>query len=104
MEFCDKCIYYLIYYRRYKEAETDCTTALQIDPQYVKAYHRRALALKELNQLKEAHENLIKALELEPNNTRIKQDKFKLEKVMTDRVSSKVITVYVYCFFLAKFF
>lgn len=76
---------------RFKEAETDCTTALQLDPEYVKAYHRRGLALKELNQLNEAQENFKKALDLEPKNTFVQKDLLKLEKKINESNSFKVI-------------
>lgn len=79
---------------RFKEAETDCTTALQLDPEYVKAYHRRGLALKELNQLKEAHENFKKASELDPKNVCINKDLSKLEKRMNESNLLKVILHY----------
>ncbi|XP_015185919.1 PREDICTED: RNA polymerase II-associated protein 3-like isoform X2 [Polistes dominula] len=49
-------------------AEADCTTAIQLDSQYVKAYHRRALSRLELKQYKEAKEDLEKILQLEPSN------------------------------------
>lgn len=80
---------------RFKEAETDCTTALQLDPEYVKAYHRRGLALKELNQLKEALENFQKALDLDPKNACINKDFMKLEKRMNETNLLKVILHYL---------
>lgn len=79
---------------RFKEAETDCTTALQLDPEYVKAYHRRGLALKELNQLNEAHENFKKALDLDPKNACINKDLLKLERRMSETNLLKVILHY----------
>ncbi|XP_015516347.1 RNA polymerase II-associated protein 3 [Neodiprion lecontei] len=49
-------------------AEADCTAAIQLDELYVKAYHRRATARKELKQYKEAMEDLEKVLKLDPSN------------------------------------
>ncbi|KAI4486915.1 hypothetical protein M0802_012234 [Mischocyttarus mexicanus] len=49
-------------------AEADCSTAIQLDSEYVKAYHRRALSRLELKQYKEAKEDLEKMLQLEPSN------------------------------------
>lgn len=76
-----------IFVYRFREAETDCAIALQLDPNYVKALHRRALALKELNQLPEAHDDLQKALQMEPLNGRLKADLTKIEKLISERVS-----------------
>ncbi|KAK7582459.1 hypothetical protein V9T40_013904 [Parthenolecanium corni] len=81
--YCNRALCFL-QVEKFKEAETDCTTALQLDPEYVKAYHRRGLALKELNQLKEALENFQKALDLDPKNACINKDFMKLEKRMNE--------------------
>ncbi|KAJ6683250.1 hypothetical protein OIU74_021335 [Salix koriyanagi] len=42
--------------RRFREAEDDCTEALNLDDHYIKAYSRRATARKELGKLKESIE------------------------------------------------
>ncbi|XP_012258544.2 RNA polymerase II-associated protein 3 [Athalia rosae] len=49
-------------------AEADCTTAIQLDEHYVKAYHRRATARKELKQYKEALQDLEMLLKLDTTN------------------------------------
>jgi len=41
---------------RFKEAEDDCTEALNLDDRYIKAYSRRATARKELRKLRDALE------------------------------------------------
>lgn len=41
---------------RYREAEVDCTEALNLDDRYIKAYSRRATARKQLGMIKEAKE------------------------------------------------
>ncbi|KAF5300924.1 hypothetical protein FQR65_LT09087 [Abscondita terminalis] len=64
----------------YKEAESDCTSALQLDKTYVKAYQRRAAAREALNQLTEAHSDLLKVFDYEPNNKESKNALLKLEK------------------------
>ena len=69
---------------RWKEAETDCTTALQIDPSYEKAYFRRALALKELNQLKEARNDFREVLRLDPDSKLAQAEIAKLEKMLPE--------------------
>ncbi|KAF2900575.1 hypothetical protein ILUMI_05617 [Ignelater luminosus] len=66
--------------QRYQEAETDCTTALRLDKTYVKAYQRRAAAREALNQLSEAHGDLLKVFDYEPNNKESKAALMKLEK------------------------
>jgi hypothetical protein len=43
---------------RFKEAEDDCTEALNLDDRYIKAYSRRITARKELGKLKEAMEGI----------------------------------------------
>lgn len=67
-------------FKRYQEAETDCTTALRLDKTYVKAYQRRAAAREALNQLTEAHGDLLKVFDYEPNNKESKTALMKLEK------------------------
>ncbi|XP_015592531.1 RNA polymerase II-associated protein 3 isoform X2 [Cephus cinctus] len=49
-------------------AEADCTTAVQLDSEYVKAYHRRATARMGLKQYREAKQDIEKILKLEPSN------------------------------------
>ncbi|XP_029666228.1 RNA polymerase II-associated protein 3 [Formica exsecta] len=53
-------------------AEADCSSAIQLDKTYVKAYHRRATARIELKQYKEAKEDIEKMLTLEPSNKEAK--------------------------------
>ncbi|KAG6774965.1 hypothetical protein POTOM_018383 [Populus tomentosa] len=57
----------------FREAEDDCTEALNLDDRYIKAYSRRATARKELGKLKESIEDSEFALKLEPNNQEIKK-------------------------------
>ena len=44
---------------RFREAEDDCTEALNLDDRYIKAYSRRATARKELGKFKEATEGIL---------------------------------------------
>lgn len=53
-------------------AEADCTSAIQIDNTYVKAYHRRATTRMGLRQYKEAKQDIEKILTLEPSNKETK--------------------------------
>jgi RNA polymerase II-associated protein 3 len=43
---------------RFKEAEDDCTEALDLDDRYIKAYSRRITARKELSKFKEAMDGI----------------------------------------------
>lgn len=47
-------------------AEADCSSAIQLDDTYVKAYHRRMTARLGLKQYKEAMEDVKKITNLEP--------------------------------------
>ncbi|GJN36159.1 hypothetical protein PR202_gb24999 [Eleusine coracana subsp. coracana] len=60
---------------RFKEAEDDCTEALDLDDRYIKVYSRRITARKELGKLKEAMDDCTLictdaefAISLDPNN------------------------------------
>ncbi|KAJ1692057.1 hypothetical protein LUZ63_008755 [Rhynchospora breviuscula] len=59
--------------KRFEEAETDCTEALNLDDRYVKAYSRRATARKELGKLKEAMEDAESAVSIEPNTQELRK-------------------------------
>jgi len=50
-------IHFLLF--RFREAEDDCTEALNLDDRYIKAYSRRATARKELGKLKESIEGVL---------------------------------------------
>ncbi|CAN1784446.1 RNA polymerase II-associated protein 3, partial [Linum perenne] len=75
----------------FREAEDDCTEALNLDDRYIKAYSRRATARKELGKLKESMEDSEFALRLEPNNQEIKKQyndaKSLYEKKLFQKVS-----------------
>ncbi|NXH10747.1 TOM34 protein, partial [Bucco capensis] len=55
--------------KQYKEAVQDCTEALRLDPENVKALYRRAQALKELKDYKSGIADLKSLLKTEPKNT-----------------------------------
>ncbi|XP_061687624.1 mitochondrial import receptor subunit TOM34 isoform X2 [Syngnathoides biaculeatus] len=55
--------------KRYHDAASDCDAALAIDGTNIKALYRRALAQKELKDMKSCVRDLNKLLEVEPNNT-----------------------------------
>lgn len=47
-------------------AEADCSSAIQLDETYLKAYHRRVTARLGLKQYKEAMDDVKKIADLEP--------------------------------------
>ncbi|GJQ76125.1 putative potential Monad-binding region of RPAP3 [Trypoxylus dichotomus] len=77
----------------YKNAESDCTTALQLDKTYVKAYQRRAAARENLNQITEAHNDLLRVLELEPKNKESKTVLLQIEKKLEGIKKEKPVDI-----------
>ncbi|KAG7202968.1 hypothetical protein KM043_010105 [Ampulex compressa] len=71
-------------------AEADCTTAIQLNETYVKAYYRRATIRMNLKQYKEAKQDLEKILKLEPSN---KEAKSLLTQVNKKIENSKPIII-----------
>ncbi|XP_014212467.1 RNA polymerase II-associated protein 3 [Copidosoma floridanum] len=59
-------------------ADADCTQAIKLDGNYIKAYHRRATARMELKRYKDAQKDFEKILELDPTN---KEASLKLKQV-----------------------
>ena len=59
--FMNMTVFFLIHFLlfRFREAEDDCTEALNLDDRYIKAYSRRATARKELGKLKESIEGVL---------------------------------------------
>ncbi|PHJ25771.1 tetratricopeptide repeat-containing protein [Cystoisospora suis] len=53
---------------QFQEAESDCTAAIQLQPNYVKAYYRRARALHAQKKLAQCVEDLQVCLRFEPGN------------------------------------
>ncbi|WZZ27661.1 hypothetical protein YC2023_011062 [Brassica napus] len=76
---------------RYREAEADCTEALNLDDRYIKAYSRRATVRKQLGMIKEAKEDAEFALRLEPESQELKKQyadiKSLLEKEIIERAT-----------------
>ncbi|XP_074278033.1 uncharacterized protein LOC141601631 isoform X2 [Silene latifolia] len=58
---------------KYEEAENDCTESLKLNANYFKVYWRRALARKELGNLKGALEDVELGLKLEPEHGEVKK-------------------------------
>ncbi|XP_017701552.1 RNA polymerase II-associated protein 3 isoform X2 [Phoenix dactylifera] len=70
--FANRAVAYLKL-KRFEEAESDCTEALNLDDRYVKAYSRRATARKELGKLKASLEDSEFGMRLEPNNQELRK-------------------------------
>jgi tetratricopeptide (TPR) repeat protein len=67
-----------LFEQRYGACEADCTLAIQLDKNYLKAYYRRALARIELEKIDQARQDLEYILSHEPTNTDAKN---KLDEV-----------------------
>lgn len=81
-------IWHLLCLYSFYSAESDCSTAIQLDETYVKAYHRRASARMNLKQYKEAKQDLEKVLKLEPYNKEAKSMLGQIEnKIKVSEVS-----------------
>ncbi|KAK9880471.1 hypothetical protein WA026_011715 [Henosepilachna vigintioctopunctata] len=69
-----------------KKVEDDCTISIKLDNTYVKAYQRRAAARESMNKLDDAKLDLLKVLQLEPNNPESKNRLAKLiEKIKSSQ-------------------
>ena len=71
----------------WREAIYRWERATQIDPGYAAAYNDLAVAYEHEGQLDKARKAYEKALELEPNNTQIRQN-YELFKEINDRTSA----------------
>eukprot|EP01138_Halocafeteria_seosinensis_P001852 gb/GECG01001895.1/.p1 GENE.gb/GECG01001895.1/~~gb/GECG01001895.1/.p1 ORF type:complete len:829 (+),score=148.27 gb/GECG01001895.1/:1-2487(+) len=67
---CNRAQVYLKLHK-YRQAEDDCTFALELDPQLLKAWVRRGKARHSRGSYKDAIEDFKKASELEPSNKEI---------------------------------
>lgn len=76
--------------RRFKEAEDDCTEALNLDDRYIKAYSRRITARKELGKLKEAMDDAEFAISLDPNNSELRKQYSEIKALHMEKMAKKV--------------
>ncbi|RIB07797.1 hypothetical protein C2G38_2213352 [Gigaspora rosea] len=80
--------------KKWVEAENDCTNGLLLHPDNTKALWRRGIARRELGKLQDAKKDLEDALQLEPNDTAIKNEYGKvLDAIMAsspDRTSNEI--------------
>lgn len=76
--------------RRFKEAEDDCTEALNLDDRYIKAYSRRITARKELGKLKEAMDDAEFSISLDPNNSELRKQYSEIKALHMEKMAKKV--------------
>ncbi|XP_040571764.1 uncharacterized protein [Lepeophtheirus salmonis] len=76
----------LLKLNREKEAEKDCTLAIMLDPNYAKAYIRRAYARSGLKRYSDAINDYEKVLQIEPKN---KMAKTEIEKLIRKKDEAK---------------
>ena len=77
--------------QRYGACEMDCTLAIQLDKNYLKAYYRRALARIALEKIEQAREDLEYILSREPENHDAKN---KLEEMNKNEEIKRLGRVY----------
>ncbi|GAB2277415.1 hypothetical protein Dimus_012122 [Dionaea muscipula] len=75
--------------KRFREAEDDCTEALNLDDRNIKAYSRRATARKELGMLRESLEDAEFALRLEPQNGDVKKQFNEIKSLLGKAILQK---------------
>ncbi|TVU18044.1 hypothetical protein EJB05_34111, partial [Eragrostis curvula] len=73
----------------FKEAEDDCTEALNLDDRYIKAYSRRITARKELGKLKEAMDDAEFAISLDPNNPELRKQYSEIKALHMEKTAQK---------------
>ncbi|RNA24185.1 RNA polymerase II-associated 3-like [Brachionus plicatilis] len=75
----------LIKQEKYAAAEVDCTTSIELDSKYTKAYHRRATARFKLGKFEEARKDYEMVLKLEPSSKLAQSELGKLEQLIESR-------------------
>ena len=69
----------------YEPAIDDCTTSIELDPTYVKAYMRRAQACEKMDDLTSAIEDVSKVCELQPSMRLAFAEKERLTALETEK-------------------
>jgi tetratricopeptide (TPR) repeat protein len=80
-----------LFEQRYGACEADCTLAIQLDKNYLKAYYRRALARIELAKIEQAKQDLEYVISHEPTNN---DAKTKLDEVNRNEEIKRLGRVY----------
>lgn len=68
--------------RRFFEAKRDCDKAINLDPKQIKAYYRRAMALKELMRYQSALEDFLMVEKLDPDFPLTEKEIKKMERTI----------------------
>lgn len=76
--------------RRFAEAESDCSEAIDLDDRYVKAYSRRGTARRELRKLLDAIDDFEFALRLEPENKELKKQYEEARRMYGESIGKKL--------------
>eukprot|EP00927_Polykrikos_kofoidii_P020378 TRINITY_DN19652_c0_g1_i1.p1 TRINITY_DN19652_c0_g1~~TRINITY_DN19652_c0_g1_i1.p1 ORF type:complete len:442 (+),score=103.07 TRINITY_DN19652_c0_g1_i1:119-1444(+) len=71
---------------RWEDTISDCTQAVQLDPEYVKAYSRRSTAYEQQSKWSDANEDLKKAIELDPS---LRSKEYKRQAVLEARAQEQ---------------
>lgn len=66
--------YYLFYLQNIESAIQDCTHAIELDPDYLRAYTRRSKLFERNDKLDEALDDLKKVLEIDPRYGEVAYD------------------------------
>lgn len=80
-----------LFEQRYGACEADCTLAIQLDQNYLKAYYRRALARIDLQKIDQARQDLEYVLSREPTN---KDARMKLDDVIKNEEIKRLGRIY----------
>jgi len=75
----------LIKQEKYAAAEMDCTLAIQLDKNYIKAYHRRGTARVKLQKYEDALKDFESVLKLEPNNKIAQEELNKVNRLIESK-------------------
>ena len=76
----------LLHLERYDEALKDCDVATLMNPTYTKAWMRRSTANEKLQKIEDAFQDVKKALETDPSNTRVRKEYARIEKLEKERM------------------
>ncbi|KAA6389293.1 MAG: putative RNA polymerase II-associated protein 3 [Streblomastix strix] len=72
---------------RLRDAETDCTLSVSLDPNYTKAWVRRSTIRKEMGKFSQARDDLLRAQRIEPENKVIEEDLKQAEQLVARAAS-----------------
>ena len=64
----------IILQEKYEAAVQSCSKSIEFDPDYVKAFVRRAESYKQIDKLEEALQDYQKILQLDPSNAQARKE------------------------------